>query len=175
MHLNIKKTLKITIITIIILLVSLFLIFYRPVSLAGDTHYFIVLSGSMEPAIRVGSVVAIKSVDTNTLKTNDIICFETSPDQPWTTHRIINITDEGFITKGDANEEPDREIVKKENVIGKVALIIPYIGYLSYFVHTPLGLILLIIIPATLLIIGEARNIAKYRKEKERGGEKRNE
>jgi signal peptidase len=174
MHINVKKILKITtitIITIIILLAFIILIFYRPVPLAGDTHYFIVLTGSMEPTLPVGSVIAIKIIDPNTLQIGDIICFQTSPHEPWATHRIINITDEGFITKGDANEEPDREIVKKENVIGKVALTIPYIGYLSYFVHTPLGLILLIIIPATLLIIGEARNIAKYRKEREKGGE----
>jgi signal peptidase len=174
MHLNAKKILKISIITIIILLVFIFLIFYRPTALAGDTYYFIVLSGSMQPAIPIGSIIAIKPVDPNKLQINDIICFENSPNKPWITHRIINITQEGFITKGDANPEEDRETVNKENVIGKVVLTIPYIGYLSYFVHTPLGFILLIIIPATLIIIGEVRNIIKNKK-KEKGGEKRNE
>jgi signal peptidase len=169
-EISIKKVLQITIIVVIILVVAIFLIFYRPVQLAGDTHYFVVLTGSMEPTLPVGSVIAIKIINPNTLQESDIICFQTSPDKPWTTHRIINITDEGFITKGDANEEPDTEIVKKENVIGKVVLIIPYIGYLSYFVHTPLGFILLIIIPATLIIIGEVRNIIKHKKKE---GERR--
>jgi len=171
---SIKKVLQITIIVVIILVVAIFLIFYRPVQLAGDTHYFVVLTGSMQPTLPVGSVIAIKIINPNTLQIGDIICFQTSPHEPWATHRIINITQEGFITKGDANEEPDREIVKKENVIGKAVLTIPYIGYLSYFVHTPLGLILLILIPAIIIIVGEVKNIMKYRNE-EKGGEKRNE
>lgn len=51
--------------------------------------------------------------------------------------------------------------MKKENVIGKLILTIPYIGYIGNFVRTPIGFILLIVIPATLLIIIEIRNITK--------------
>lgn len=50
--------------------------------------------------------------------------------------------------------------MKKENVTGKVVSTIPYIGYIGYFVRTPIGFIL-IIIPATLLIITEIRKIIK--------------
>jgi len=56
--------------------------------------------------------------------------------------------------------------VEKENVIGKAIFTIPYIGYIGYFVRTPIGFILLIVIPATLLIIQETRNIIKYQKQK---------
>ena len=51
--------------------------------------------------------------------------------------------------------------MKKENVIGKAILTIPYIGYIGYFVRTLIGFILLIVIPATLLIIMEIRKIIK--------------
>jgi len=51
--------------------------------------------------------------------------------------------------------------VKKENVIGKVIFTIPYIGYIGYFVRTPIGFTLLIIIPASLLITMGIRNIIK--------------
>jgi len=118
----------------------------------------------MEPTVPVGSIVIIKPTDPNTLQKGEIICFKFSGPTS-ITHRIINITNEGFITKGDANEDPDTWTVGKENVIGKLILIIPYIGYIGYFVKTPLGFLLLIIIPATLLIILEIRNIIKYRKE----------
>jgi signal peptidase len=104
--------------------------------------------------------MVIKPVDPETLKIGDIICFQLS--EPTSiTHRIINITDQGFITKGDANEDPDQWIVKKENVIGKAILTIPFIGYIGYFVRTPTGFILLIVIPASLIIIMEIRNIVK--------------
>ena len=164
---NKKKTVKIALIICAITIAAVFLIFYRPVSLAGDTYYEPVYTGSMEPAIPVGSVVVIKPVDPETLKVGDIICFQFS--EPTSiTHRIINITNEGFITKGDANEDPDQWIVKKENVIGKAVFTIPFIGYIGYFVRTPIGFILLIIIPASLIIIIEIRNIAKeLRKQKQ--------
>jgi signal peptidase len=119
----------------------------------------------MEPAIPVGGIVVIKPVDPETLKIGDIICF-TLTEPTSITHRIANITNEGFITKGDANEDPDQWIVKKENVIGKVILTVPFIGYLGYFVRTPTGFILLIVIPASLIIIIEIENIIKEQKKK---------
>jgi signal peptidase len=165
--LNVRKLVKIALIIGVAAIIAIFLLFYRPVSLAGDTRYEPVYTGSMEPAIPVGSVVVIKPVDPETLKVGDIICFQLS--EPTSiTHRIINITNEGFITKGDANEDPDQWIVKKENVIGKAVFTIPFIGYIGYFVRTPIGFILLIIIPASLIIIIEIRNIAKeLRKQKQ--------
>jgi signal peptidase len=157
---NKKKTAKIALLICAIIIAVIFLIFYRPVSLAGDTYYEPVYTGSMEPAIPVGGIVVIKPVNPETLKIGDIICFQLS--EPTSiTHRIINITDEGFITKGDANEDPDQWIVKKENVIGKVIFTVPFIGYLGYFVRTPIGFILLIVIPASLIIIMKIRNIVK--------------
>ena len=44
--------------------------------------------------------------------------------------RIVNIGDEVYYyTKGDANEEEDNYLIKKENIIGIVRFRIPYIGY----------------------------------------------
>ena len=154
-----KKLIKTALLTTLIAVAAVFLIFYRPVSLGGDTRYEPVYTGSMEPAIPVGSVVVIKPVDPESLEEGDIVCFELSG--PSITHRIINITSEGFVTKGDANEDPDTWIVKKENVIGKAIFTIPYLGYLVHFVRTPLGFILLIVLPASLIIIMEIRNIMK--------------
>ena len=159
-QLKTRKIIKITVIISIAIIITVFMVFYRPVSLGGDTLYEPVYTGSMEPAIPVGGIVVIKPVDPETLKIGDIICF-TLTEPTSITHRIINITDQGFITKGDANEDPDQWIVKKENVIGKAILTVPFIGYLGYFVRTPIGFILLILLPASAIIIMEIRNIAK--------------
>ena len=162
-----RKIIKITLLIVIVTIVAVFLIFFRPVALGGDTLYEPVFTGSMEPTVPVGSIVIIKPTDPNTLQKGEIICFKLSGPTS-ITHRITNITNEGFITKGDANEDPDQWIVKKENVIGKAIFTIPFIGYIGYFVRTPIGFILLIIIPASLIIIIEIRNIAKQlRKQKQ--------
>jgi signal peptidase len=157
---NPRKIIKIALIISVATFIAIFLLFYRPVSLAGDTRYEPVYTGSMEPAILVGSVVVIKPVDPETLEIGDIICF-TLTEPTSITHRIKNITDQGFITQGDANEDPDQWIVKKENVIGKAVFTVPFIGYLGYFVRTPIGFILLILLPASAIIVLEIRNIAK--------------
>ena len=161
---NIKKLAETIILIVIAIIAIVFLVFYRPVSLWGDTHYEPVYTGSMEPAIPVGSVVVIKPANPETLQTGDIICFKLPEPATTVTHRIFNITSEGFITKGDANEDPDQWIVRKENVIGKVIAVIPFVGYLGYFVRTPIGFTLLIIIPASLIIIMEIRNIIREAK-----------
>jgi signal peptidase len=49
---------------------------------------------------------------------------------------------------------------------GKLIFTIPYFGYIGYFVRTPIGFILLIILPASLIIILEIRNIIKELKNK---------
>ena len=161
-----KKILQVGTIGGVILAVAILMLFYRPVPLAGDTHYLVVRTGSMEPALPVGSVVIIKSVDTETLKKGDIICFKLLQEQPFVTHRIIEITYNGFITQGDVNENPDSFTVEKKDVIGRVVFSIPYLGYLNHFVNTPLGFTLLIILPATIIIAEEIRNIINYRKDK---------
>ena len=163
---NTKKLAETIILIVIAILAIVFLVFYRPVSLLGDTLYEPVYTGSMEPALPVGSVVVIKPVNPETLKIGDIICFKLSEPTTTVTHRLFNITSEGFITKGDANEDPDQWTVKKENVMGKAVFTIPFIGYIGYFVRTPIGLILLIVLPASLIIILEIRSIIKELKNK---------
>jgi len=80
------------------------------------------------------------------------------------THRITEITYNGFITKGDANEDPDRLVVETKDIIGKVIFIVPYLGHLSYFVRTPLGFALFIILPVTIIIAGQMKIIINHRK-----------
>ena len=146
--------------TVLAILVTsaIFIVFFRPESLAGDTRYEPVLTGSMEPSIPVGAVIAIKPVIPDSIKVGDVICFRFS-ESTLITHRVTSISAAGFITKGDANQDADIKIVTGESVVGKVVLVIPLIGYLGNFARTQLGMILLLFIPATTVIIYEIRNI----------------
>ena len=103
---------------------------------------FVVISGSMEPAIPVGSMVYSKEVDPKTLETGDVIVFYSSNDVQGgagagdvipVTHRVVlNDTTNGEITtKGDANEKNDISKVAYLNVEGKVIFHIPQMGYLA--------------------------------------------
>jgi signal peptidase len=93
-----------------------------------------VLSGSMEPVYNVGGLVVIKPVDNATLKTGDVISFNLPGIDTPICHRIIDIRylgkQELFQTKGDANEEPDWDMVPISDVKGKVVFFTPYVGRL---------------------------------------------
>ena len=95
-----------------------------------------IASGSMHPVFDRGSVVITEQVkdkydNYNKLKEGEIIAFKA--DKIIVVHRIIRIVHIGdevfYYTKGDANEEEDNYLIKKENIIGIVRFKIPYIGY----------------------------------------------
>lgn len=92
---------------------------------------FIVQSGSMEPAINTGAIAFVNTKNKN-VQLNDIITFKLvseSGKETVVTHRIVDIQNEFLYTKGDANENADLSPIKREQVIGKFVIQIPYIGY----------------------------------------------
>lgn len=78
---------------------------------------FQIQSGSMMPNIKIGEIVFVCKI--KKYKENDIITYKTK-DNYFITHRITNVTKDGFITKGDFNNTEDEEIIKLEQIQGKV-------------------------------------------------------
>ena len=118
---------------------------------------FVVISGSMEPAIPVGSMVYSKAVDPKTLETGDVIVFysskaaegggNTSEIIPITHRVVLNDTTAGEITtKGDANEQNDVSKVIYNNVEGKVIFHIPHLGYIGAPLSSTMGKVAFILI-----------------------------
>lgn len=90
-----------------------------------------VLSGSMEPAIPVGSLLYVRSGDPEQVEDEDIIAFYGSlEDSGIITHRVVknNVVSGTFTTKGDANDKEDPTPVSYDNYIGRVTLSVPYVG-----------------------------------------------
>lgn len=113
---------------------------------------FVVQSGSMEPAIMTGDIIVVKKKDK--YYPNETITFFNNSRQI-VTHRIMEINEDMFSTKGDANRAGDDDEIAKDQVIGKVVLVIPKLGFLVSLAQSRLGLILLLIIPASILIIDQ--------------------
>jgi signal peptidase I len=152
-----------TILIIFIVVIGGLLIFSM-VPIEGNFQTKIVLSGSMEPNIRTGSIVVIKP--TGTLGIGDVITFgeDTRKNIP-TTHRIVDVREEGgekfFTTKGDANDSNDNEEVKESEVIGKVLFDVPYAGFIIDLARKPWGFAVLIGIPALVIVSDEIAKIWK--------------
>ena len=100
-----------------------------------------VISGSMEPKIRTGSVVYVSEAPFEKIREGDVITFRPEGSGTQVTHRVVGKNDQKryFITKGDANEQPDGPTAPYENVQGKVRLTIPYLGRLAVFLMEDRG------------------------------------
>lgn len=121
-----------------------------------------VQSGSMEPAIRTGSLIVVKSQG-NYQKENIITFYSASGSKDTTTHRIVAVIDgkgeRNFQTQGDANGTPDGNLIPESRVIGRVIGKVPYAGYAVAFARTLPGLVIIIIIPATIIVYEEMKKI----------------
>lgn len=138
----------------------LLIVFTFPIT--GNFKVFVVQSGSMEPAIHTGALVAIKPAAD--YKIGDIVTFgQITKIKAPTTHRIndIKVVDGQpvYITKGDANNAPDAKEISKSEIIGKVLFNVPYVGYAVDTAKKPFGFMLIIIVPAVIIIYDEIKKI----------------
>jgi len=130
----------------------------------GNFQIKIVLSGSMEPSIKTGSIVVVKS--SGKYEIGDIIMYgEDTKDKVPTTHRIVEMRivegEYRFITKGDANDSIDSGEREGSDITGKILFSVPYVGFILDMVKKPLGFAFLIGVPAAAIIGDELWKIWK--------------
>jgi len=86
-------------------------------------------------AIDVGDIVLVSEVPIDEIQKGDIIQFKNENMSIPVVHRVYDIVENDdsilFITKGDDNDEPDREPVLPGHIIGKVVFNLPKIGWVS--------------------------------------------
>lgn len=108
----------------------------------------------MGELLPIGSVCFVSTYSRyEDIEAGDVISFRVSDDM-LVTHRAEKITDNGIITKGDANNTEDPDLVTKDNYIGKTVFAIPHIGRIFGFFRTIAGKILIAVMFLLLLIMG---------------------
>jgi signal peptidase len=142
---------------LLIAAVAPFVVYGVP-QVVGADHGFVVLSGSMEPAMSPGDAVIVREASPDEITERDIITFQTDSETP-TTHRVVDVVEresgEAYVTKGDANEDPDSGTVPYDRVIGEVLFVIPLIGYVVNAVNTPIGFVAAVVVPLALFVGSE--------------------
>ena len=144
-----------TVLVVIVVILALLLVGARLIGL----QVYTVLSGSMEPAYHVGSLIYVKDVDPYELESGDVITFMLNEDTV-ATHRIVEVVPDAddstvvrFKTKGDANEAEDGSLVHYKNVIGSPVFTIPGLGYVANYIQNPPGTYIAISGGAVLLLL----------------------
>jgi signal peptidase len=78
----------------------------------------------MEPSLRVGDVVL--SDTSGGVDVGAIIVYESTAGSR--IHRVVEVTDGGFRTKGDANPSVDSAVVPPADVRGTGVMLVPFVG-----------------------------------------------
>jgi signal peptidase len=93
-------------------------------------QYAVVKSGSMTPTYPVGTIVMTEPVKAESIKVGDVISWQMPGENTsHVSHRVIEVVRDGnsfsFRTKGDANEEPDAQLVRAPSLRGRVIFSLP--------------------------------------------------
>lgn len=161
-HITLKgANICLTIAVLILLPLVVFTLVSSKTNKLGGIQSFVVLTGSMEPNLHVGSVVYTKP--NNSYSVGDVIAF--IQNSKTITHRVVNAQIKGknieYATKGDANSSKDSEAILGEHIIGKQMFSIPYLGKFIVFLSTVEGFALFIVSPIIVFILLEIWNIKK--------------
>lgn len=111
----------------------------------------VVVSGSMEPELRINDLVIVKAQQGYEL--GDVIMFYDSSAGAYVTHRIVSVSAEGFGTQGDANNAPDQYLVPTDAVVGKVVGAMSGAGNVVSFLQSPAGMLACVIVLAVLWLV----------------------
>ena len=144
-------------------LVAPFVVYGVP-QVAGADYSFVVLSGSMEPAMSPGDAIVVREAAPGEITERDVITFRTDSETP-TTHRVIDVIERdgtvAYVTKGDANEDPDSGTVSHEQVLGEVLVTLPLLGYVVRFVNTPVGFAVVVVGPLAAFVLTEVWTLVR--------------
>ena len=143
----------------IILIVDSYVHKDRVPSLFGAGSPMIVLTDSMDPTIKSGDLIIVKTVKTEDLTEGDIVSFfdPESKNRSVVTHRIKEVVklENGkteFVTRGDNNDTDDKLPVPEGNIVGLYKFRIPKMGKVAMFMQTTPGLIVCVALPILLLV-----------------------
>jgi len=122
---------------------------------------FIIKTGSMQSTINVGDLILTRNPNKNKLNIGDVITFISPDPQIWgmiNTHRINDIKDEYYYTKGDASDFIDQIPVKYDDILGEVIFKSTLGGKIVLWASKPLNMLLFILLPVVLLLYFETES-----------------
>ncbi|MBN9607382.1 MAG: signal peptidase I [Actinomycetales bacterium] len=148
-------------------------------AVSGSKPYTI-LTSSMEPGLPPGTLVIVKPIDPDDIRIGTIITYQLeSGKAAVVTHRVLEIRgpnlpggDTTYITKGDANSQPDAAPVLPVQIRGAVWYSVPWIGWVNNVVNGDLRAVVIPIVAGVLFLyagylVVSSRIDARRRRERE--------
>lgn len=124
--------------------------------------YYIILSGSMQPDIKVDDVVVCKSISERDvaaeINVGDIATYYDFHNNSYITHRVYETakTDDGetiYLFKGDNNNTVDRYSIKPSQIRGKYVMTISGFGSAFEYFTGYGGIVFIVLVLVTLILV----------------------
>ena len=131
-----KDRVKNNVVTALAIIIALMIVLI--ISCRFKYGALVVGSGSMTGTINKGDIIIYENYnEEEQIEKGEIIVF--NKDNTRVIHRVIEVKNTSgeyhYYTKGDANQNMDDGNIQRQDVIGKVKLKIPYIGYLTLWLN----------------------------------------
>ena len=149
------KILKI--IFIVFLVIYLFFVVVHKISSSRSIfHYriYTVKDNTMLSKYEFNDIVLVKDINSKKLVKNNIIAFYDSIDKRVVFHKIVDIKDNSFTTKGIKSNYTD-PTVSSDMIIGKVVNKLVVVSFFNHILSNIIGFFLLIVLPLIIILLGE--------------------
>lgn len=141
------------------------------VAFGTQNPFYVVASGSMIPVLEVYDVLVVQGHEPfEDIEVGDIIVFNRPSDHNRViVHRVASIIDDDpktIRTKGDANPAsiPGTDFpITEEEYIGKVAHVVPQVGYVTQLLKPPINYVIIAVVIGIMVV----KQMAKKKSEKE--------
>jgi signal peptidase len=130
-------------------------------AMGTTTPIVVVTSDSMEPTLSRGDLLIIQAKSPDQIALNDIVVYQ---DEVWHSdgpivHRVVEIEmvegDYYYFTKGDNNPTRDPYNRTYSEIVGVVVATIPWLGNISLFLRTPIGIVMMVGLFIAILVLPE--------------------
>jgi signal peptidase len=129
------------------------------IAMGTSSPLVVVESESMIPTLNVGDLLVLQSHAPEAINVGDIIVYTASWHDKPIVHRIVERqlvgTEYRYFTQGDNNTIRDPGYRVYDDIVGVVVFTIPYLGYVTLFLHEPYGIAIVIVLFIALLILPE--------------------
>lgn len=111
----------------------------------------VVTSGSMEPEISAGDILLARPVPAADIVVGDVVSMSSPGLDTTVTHRVVEVTQDGFILQGDANTAADPQPYPAPDQVWRLAAVVPAAGSVLLSLRNPTTLISLGVVVLALL------------------------
>lgn len=127
-------------------------------------HILDVQTGSMAPTFHSGDAVLSQAMQGHAqVSVGDVVSYVSQQDGRTITHRVVRVdTAHGQVTtRGDALSKSDTPIARTA-ISGKVVAVLPQLGRVLDFVRRPVGLAILVYLPALGTVFNEVKSLSRH-------------